>query len=251
MLTHLNKRQDKQVSFIVLNNSDLILNVLAFIDPQYERFSYIDNHNDKENDENSRNCSYNYCTLMLLTFKNAYWLLYKDDNKQVQVISSRRLYVISLSLCKWSIGMGIESKDDSICSIVCRSNNFPMLLIVINHYNCNWQPCRSDILKTIENGDLDQFEWLYKRYGHINSSNSLEFCCEAAKNGHLHVLQWLRSQDPYCPLDDRACSSAAFNGHLHALQWLRSQDTPCPWNECTCSNAAGNGVFIIIYKVFI
>jgi hypothetical protein len=25
------------------------------------------------------------------------------------------------------------------------------------------------------------------------------------------------------------CKAAAMNGHLHALQWLRSQDPPCPW----------------------
>ncbi len=36
--------------------------------------------------------------------------------------------------------------------------------------------------------------------------------------------------DPPCPWDEYVCSEAAENGHLEILQWLRAQDPPCPWH---------------------
>ena len=37
------------------------------------------------------------------------------------------------------------------------------------------------------------------------------------------------------PMDDEfACEYAARFGHLHVLQWLRSQNPPCPWNQQSC-----------------
>ena len=62
-------------------------------------------------------------------------------------------------------------------------------------------------------------------------------CSNAARYGHLHVVQWLRSQNPPCPWDEWTCTFAAGNGHLHVLQWLRSQNPP--WNERTCSKFSG------------
>ncbi len=66
--------------------------------------------------------------------------------------------------------------------------------------------------------------------------NSL--CDVTSAFGHVHILQWLRSQDPPCPWNENTCSFAAGNGHLHLLQWLRSLDPPCPWVEKACSYAA-------------
>ena len=45
---------------------------------------------------------------------------------------------------------------------------------------------------------------------------------------YLHVLQWLRSQYPPCPWDERACSNAVINGQIDTFLWLRSQNPPCP-----------------------
>jgi hypothetical protein len=48
---------------------------------------------------------------------------------------------------------------------------------------------------------------------------------EAAKVGHLQVLQWAREND--CPWDWLTCYHAAKGGHLAALQWARAHG--CPW----------------------
>ncbi len=67
--------------------------------------------------------------------------------------------------------------------------------------------------------------------------NETDICCLAARGGHLDVLQWARSQG--CPLSVHTCAYAAEGGHLEVLQWLRSQG--CPWDEWTCTYAALGG----------
>ncbi|CAN0374835.1 unnamed protein product, partial [Ectocarpus sp. 12 AP-2014] len=64
-----------------------------------------------------------------------------------------------------------------------------------------------------------------------------QLCEEAAKGGHLGVLQWLR--DNGCPWDEGTCSYAAWGGYLEVLQWTRNNG--CPWDKETCSKAAWRG----------
>jgi hypothetical protein len=64
-------------------------------------------------------------------------------------------------------------------------------------------------------------------------------CKEAAKCGHLEVLQWALEQIPPCPWDVCTCKLAAACGHLEVLKWARAND--CPWDDGTCSYAAGGG----------
>ena len=51
----------------------------------------------------------------------------------------------------------------------------------------------------------------------------------AAKNGHLKILQWARANG--CQWRSDTCECAAQNGHLEILQWARNNG--CPWNENT------------------
>ncbi|CAB9500184.1 ankyrin repeat protein [Seminavis robusta] len=65
----------------------------------------------------------------------------------------------------------------------------------------------------------------------------------AALNGHLKTLKWLRANN--CPWNERTCTNAAKNGHLHVLQYAR--DNHCPWNEhYLCQTAAGHGQIHIL-----
>ena len=66
-------------------------------------------------------------------------------------------------------------------------------------------------------------------------------CEGAAKGGHLEVLKWARSEDPPCLWDEGTCMKAAEGGQLEVLKWLRDQDPPCPWNSNTCAYAAYRG----------
>ena len=53
---------------------------------------------------------------------------------------------------------------------------------------------------------------------------TLLFMRQAAENGHLEVLRWLRENG--CPWDFTTCSSAAKNGHLEVLQWACENGCP-------------------------
>ena len=52
---------------------------------------------------------------------------------------------------------------------------------------------------------------------------------EAARGGHLQVLQWLHQQD--IAQSWRTCREAAAGGHLNVLQWAWGQGYP--WGEDT------------------
>ena len=62
-------------------------------------------------------------------------------------------------------------------------------------------------------------------------------CALAAKDGHLSILQLLRTHNT--PWDEKTCANAAGGGHLELLQWAR--DHEAPWDWCVCAYAAGGG----------
>jgi hypothetical protein len=139
------------------------------------------------------------------------WKLIKCRNEKdlntYRIRSNISEFCQSVSILEWAIHANIPINSDLfIC--VCANGNLNCVKMLRLTYNCPW--------------DSDA-------------------CSYAAWNGHLHILQWLRSQDPPCPWDSDLCSYAAWNGHLHVLQWARSQDPPCPWESDACNNAATKG----------
>jgi len=55
-------------------------------------------------------------------------------------------------------------------------------------------------------------------------------CAQAAKGGHLCVLQWARAQTPPAPWDEGTCTAAAEGGHPELLQWGRVRTPPALWH---------------------
>lgn len=62
----------------------------------------------------------------------------------------------------------------------------------------------------------------------------------------MHVLKWLRAQEPPCPWDGFACFCAAGKGQLGALQWLRAQTPPCAWDRDACRRIARDEKFPLV-----
>ena len=101
-------------------------------------------------------------------------------------------------------------------------------------------------------------------------TNNITLCEQAARKGHLHILQWLRAHN--CKWDEWTCNRAVLHGHFHILQWAHDNGCPwwkdemccrvvdsgnlnilkwlrikgCPWNEDVCSNAAWFGNLTIL-----
>ena len=64
-----------------------------------------------------------------------------------------------------------------------------------------------------------------------------ETCANVAERGRLDLLKYVREQG--APWNELTCSDAAEKGHLDVLKYAREQG--CPWDRKTCSNAAANG----------
>jgi len=83
-------------------------------------------------------------------------------------------------------------------------------------------------------GDRDLIEWIVER---SPKRWNATLCCNAAKGGHLGLLQRLREQG--CLWDARTFDNAARYGDAHMLDWLLEQG--CPMRERTCEMAARGG----------
>lgn len=81
--------------------------------------------------------------------------------------------------------------------------------------------------------------------------------CAAAKNGHLHILQWAKERG--CRMDSYVVSQAVKGGQIEVVKWLREEakchvevveggghlamlkwlrEQGCPWTERTAAAAA-------------
>jgi roadblock/LC7 domain-containing protein len=83
-------------------------------------------------------------------------------------------------------------------------------------------------------GHIDILEWGIQNGVRISSE---VICSRAARGGHLHLLRWARERG--YPWDDRITQLAAKGGHLEVLQWARLNG--CPWSEGVAAAAAGGG----------
>ncbi|CAL6380073.1 unnamed protein product [Bathycoccus prasinos] len=71
--------------------------------------------------------------------------------------------------------------------------------------------------------------------------------CAAARQGNLEMVKYCVANE--CPIDERACAEAAENGHLECLKYLR-EEAKAPWDWETATSAARNGhLHILEYLV--
>ena len=69
----------------------------------------------------------------------------------------------------------------------------------------------------------------------------------AARQGNLEMVKYCAANE--CPVDEGACTNAAENGHLEILKYLR-EEVKAPWNSDTATWAARNGhLHILEYLV--
>ena len=99
---------------------------------------------------------------------------------------------------------------------------------ILNENGCDW--------------DLDPWDWWTCKHTQ-----------EAARKGHLKVLQWAHENG--CDWDLHTCASAAGGGHLalpcftcaaaagggHLKVLQYAHENGCPWDEKTCAFAARRG----------
>jgi hypothetical protein len=166
--------------------------------------------------------------------------------------------------------------SDEACSDAALGNHTAALSWLVAH-GCAFD--RETASFAAMSGKLDTLEWIHANRapnGYLleiddeYSAIGVDVCQEAARNGHVHVLEWVlanggtwddqawssaafggqlatlewllaksTSSTPPLGLDDHMCTSAAQSGSLDVLKWLRQHG--CPWGHSVCKHAARNG----------
>lgn len=101
-----------------------------------------------------------------------------------------------------------------------------------------------EMIDAVRMGRLEIVRYIYESYV-VHDLDRWEpyVYVEAAKGGHIDILEYLRSLTNVPPWDSSACAAAAAAGRLDVLRYLRESDpaSPCPWDEYVCAAAAASG----------
>ena len=123
--------------------------------------------------------------------------------------------------------------ESYFCWQVAWTNKLELLKWIREEKKCRWN--EYTIQAAAEQGNLEMVKYCVAN----ECPTDVSACANAAKNGHLEVLKYLR-ETAKAPWAEGTASLAAENGHLHILEYLveRKYDQ---YNACVCANAARNG----------
>lgn len=95
----------------------------------------------------------------------------------------------------------------------------------------------NDVIKC---GRLDMFIWLYENGCKLNEVTSID----AARYGHINILEWLRDNDTENLKTENTTGAAAEGGHLDVLIWLL--ENGWPWDGDVFAAAMETGQIEIV-----
>ncbi len=133
-----------------------------------------------------------------------------------------------------------EWDERDFCLRVACTNKLELLKWAREEKKCKWD--EGTINRATEQGNLEMVKYCVANECPIG----VGACANAASNGHLECLKYLREEvkapweEVKAPWDWRTAVRAARNGHLHILEYLieRKYDK---YDEWTCQRAAENG----------
>lgn len=145
-------------------------------------------------------------------FLEALKQLFHLKKEPLKIFSYPQQYICSVQMVKLAISLGYDfSQGDYLCYLAALNGVLPVL------------------------------EWARDPTNRHLYSWSSNVSTAAASKGHLHIVSWLRSQEPPCPWDSSACSAAVTANDLPMLKLLRSLYPPCPWSLLTTYTACELG----------
>ena len=123
--------------------------------------------------------------------------------------------------------------ETSFCHRVACTNKLELLKWIREEKKCDWD--ERTINAAACQGNLEMVKYCVAKKCPINGWA----CAEAAGNGHLEVLKYLR-EEAKAPWDSETAAGAAKFGHLHILEYLveRKYDQHSEW---ACMDAAKFG----------
>lgn len=96
----------------------------------------------------------------------------------------------------------------------------------------------------IADGSLELLKWSHEMGFYMNRT-ACSFV--AARNGHLHLLEWLETETDSNWWRRGVIAEAARGGHLNVLEWLNVRD--CGADEWTCVSAARGGHIHVLERL--
>jgi hypothetical protein len=130
----------------------------------------------------------------------------------------------------WS---GYLYDESDFCRKVARTNKLELLKWIREEKKCRWDS--GTINWAAYQGNLEMVKYCVANECPIY----WRACSDAAENGHLECLKYLR-QEVKAPWDSSTAACAAHKGHLHILEYLVERKFD-QYNEYACRNAAENG----------
>ena len=128
-----------------------------------------------------------------------------------------------LELLKWAREEKKCKWDEGTINAAARQGNLEMVkYCVANECPIDGRACAN----AAGNGHLECLKYL-REEGKAPWDSGTAEC--AAAYGHLHILEYLVERK-YNGYDERACENAAMNGHLDCLKYLR-ETAKAPWNS--------------------
>ncbi|CAL6326185.1 unnamed protein product [Bathycoccus prasinos] len=119
------------------------------------------------------------------------------------------------------------------CFQVAKTNKLELLKWAREEKKCRWD--EETIYVIAGQGNLEMIKYCVANECPIGTGA----CANAAENGHLECLKYLR-EEVKAPWDEYTAICAAEHGHLHILEYLVER-TYDQYNELACEFAAGNG----------
>ncbi|KAL6052372.1 Ankyrin repeat domain containing protein [Balamuthia mandrillaris] len=115
--------------------------------------------------------------------------------------------------------------------------------------NCPWS--RRAFRGAVDKGRMEALRWLYDLKGPklLQESDAFLVTELAARNGHLEVLKFLRTEvDPPCPWSVETSNAALSANSIELLRWMREEaKPPCPWDESTSLRACQRGQYTLLH----
>ena len=158
--------------------------------------------------------------------------------------------VVSLALISWARAMGMTWMGKKVMTAAAAAGD---LSVVVYAGEMHAPQDETAVYAACRHGHLDVVDWLVgsgcpwqEKNEHDQPHVGGKACQAAAKGGHLHVLQFLRSQHMNAKWNRNTPMGAAEHGHLEVLRW--AIENHCPVDAYTYHDAAMYGhVHILEY----
>ena len=148
---------------------------------------------------------------------------------EVSSFCARIPYTNKLELLKWAIEEKKCEWDHMTINVAACQGNLEMVKYCV----ANECPMREGACaNAAKNGHLECLKYLREDAKALWDSGTASL---AAKNGHLHILEYLVERK-FDQFKTYACTSAAMNGHLDCLKYLH-ETAKVPWNCFAVQNA--------------